>query len=117
MDGKSTRLKRLNRGDLLVFYSPKTKFRDGEPLQAFTALGEITDDAPYQVEMTPDFHPWRRKMTFLGAEEAPVRPLIKGLSFITDEKKWGFPFRRGLFEVEKEDFEEIAEAMEVELPH
>ncbi len=62
--GKNTRLKRLSKGDLLVFYSPKTQFKDGEPLQAFTALGEVTDTESYQVEMNPDFYPWRRKLTF-----------------------------------------------------
>ena len=113
--GKNSRLKRLNRGDLLVFYSPKTKFEDGETLQAFTALGEIADDEPYRVEMTPD-HPWRREMRFFRAEEASVRPLIKRLAFITNEEKWGFPFSRGLFEVEEEDFRRIAEAMNAELP-
>ena len=115
--GKSTRLKRLNRGDLLVFYSPKTAFKDGETLQAFTALGEITDDEPYRVEMTPDFHPWRRTMAFLEAEEASVRPLIARLNFIKDERKWGFPFRRGLFEIAGGDFERIAEAMQVKLTY
>lgn len=113
--GKNSRLKRLSKGDLLVFYSPKTKFEDGETLQAFTALGEVTDDEPYQVEMTPDFHPWRREMRFLEAEAASVRPLIERLVFITNEEKWGFPFSRGLFEIEKEDFKRIAEAMEAKL--
>lgn len=114
--GKSTRLRRLGRKDLLVFYSPKTAFKNGETLQAFTALGEIIDDEPYQVEMTPGFHPWRREMAFSEVEEAPVRPLIARLNFIKDETKWGFPFRCGLFEIEKEDFERIAEAMQVKLP-
>src|SRR5882757_9878622 len=58
--GRSTRLRKLAKGDLLVFYSPRTAFGAGEPLQAFTALGEITDEAPYQAELGPDFHPWRR---------------------------------------------------------
>ena len=113
--GKNTRLKRLNQGDLLVFYSPKTAFKKGDPLQAFTTLGEITDDEPYQVEMTPDFHPWRRKMRFIEAEEASVRLLIDELDFITNKEKWGFPFSRGLFEVKKEDFEQIAEAMNADV--
>ena len=71
--GKSSTLKRLARGDLVAFYSPRTDYPDGEPLQRFTAIGRVLDDAPYQVEMTPDFHPWRRQMEFLPAEEAPIR--------------------------------------------
>ena len=113
--GKNTRLKRLHKGDLLVFYSPKTKFRGGRPLQAFTALGEVTDTEPYQVEMTTDFHPWRRKLDFKQGDEAPVRPVISDLSFISDKEKWGFPFRRGLFKVSQADFEVIAKAMNISL--
>jgi hypothetical protein len=35
--------------------------------------------------------------------------------FIEDKQHWGFPFRRGLFRVERTDFALIAAAMEVEL--
>ena len=111
--GKNTRLKRLAKGDLLVFYSPKTEFKGGGPLQAFTALGEVTDPEPYQVEMTPDFHPWRRRVTFKEGDEAPIQPLLDDLSFIKDKEKWGFPFRRGLFKIDRVDFERIAGAMNV----
>ena len=109
--GKNTRLKRLGRGDRIVFYSPRTMFGGGEPLQRFTAAGEIADDAPYQVEMTPDFHPWRRAVKFFRCDEAPIQPLIDDLSFIVNKTSWGFPFRRGLFEIPERDFEIIATAM------
>jgi len=114
--GKATRLERLEQGDLIAFYSPRTAFRDGESLQAFTAIGRIADREPYQVEMRPDFHPWRRKVEFFSGRQAPVKPLIDALGFIADKKSWGFPFRRGLFEVGREDFARIAEAMHVALP-
>lgn len=110
--GRATRLKRLSRGDWLVFYSPRTDFRAGEPLQQFTALGRIADDAPYQVEMTPDFHPWRRAVEFSPCQAAPIQPLIESLSFISDKRGWGFTFRRGLFEIGAEDFERIAQALQ-----
>ena len=113
--GKNTRLKRLNQGDYLVFYSPRTHFRTGETLQAFTALGRVTDTEPYQVEMSPDFHPWRRNMTFFDGREAPVRPLIEHLAFIKNKESWGYPFRRGLFELSEGDFERIAAAIGVRL--
>ncbi len=109
--GKNTRLKRLAKGDCIVFYSPRTDFRGGDPLQAFTAIGEITDDEPYQVVMTHDFHPWRRRVRFSPSHEAPVQPLIPTLTFITNKTQWGFPFRRGLFEIGETDFQAIAEAM------
>ena len=113
--GKNTRLKNLKKGDLLVFYSAKTKFEHGESLQAFTAIGEIIDSEPYQAEMTPDFHPWRRDMSFFESQEAPIRPLIESLEFITNKKRWGFPFMRGLFEIGQQDFERVAKAMSVDI--
>jgi hypothetical protein len=109
--GRQTRLKKLAKGDLLVFYSPRTEFQGGDPLRAFTAIGRIADEEPYQVEMTPGFRPWRRRMRFLQGKEAPIEPLIETLDFIPDKKSWGFPFRRGLFEVGRADFLRIAKAM------
>lgn len=55
--GKNTKLKSLKQGDLLIFYSAKTQMENGEPLQNFTAIGAIADDEPYQVEVSPNFHP------------------------------------------------------------
>jgi len=112
--GKNTRLKRLTKGDRLVFYSPRTALHGGEPLQRFTAIGEIADDAPYQVTVTDEFRPWRRGMTFFPCSEAEIKPLIEQLNFITNKTQWGFPFRRGLFEIEEADFARIAQAMAVE---
>jgi len=112
--GKNTRLKRISKGDRIVFYSPRESLRAGEPVQQFTAIGEVTDDAPYQVEVTPDFQPWRRAVTFFDADAAPIKPLIEQLSFISNKQQWGFPFRRGLFEVSEADFAAIARAMGVD---
>ena len=113
--GSPHNLKRLQKGDLIVFYSGKTAYPEGDPYQKFTALGRISDDEPYQVEMTPTFHPFRRNVEFLEMNEASIRPLIEELSFIKDPKRWGFPFRRGLFEIPREDFEKIAAACDTEL--
>jgi hypothetical protein len=109
--GKATGLRRLAAGDRLVFYSPKTSLRDGERLQAFTAIGRIADDELYQVEMAPGFVPWRRKVEFLACVETPIGPLIDELTFIKDKRRWGYVFRFGLFEIPGEDFERIRRAM------
>lgn len=113
--GKRTRLQRLEKGDLIAFYSPRTEFRGGEPPQAFTAIGRVADEEPYQVEMRAGFHPWRRRVAFFESQASPIRPLIEALSFIKNKKKWGYAFRRGMFEVERTDFERIAEVMKVKL--
>ncbi|HEX8393436.1 MAG TPA: EVE domain-containing protein [Longimicrobium sp.] len=115
--GAARTIGRLRRGDWLVFYSPRTAFQGGAPLQSFTAIGRVVDDEPFQVPMTPTFHPWRRKLEFVPhAAEAPIRPLVDDLSFIADKAKWGFPFRRGLFPVPAADFARIAAAMGVAVP-
>jgi hypothetical protein len=40
-------LRKTARGDWIVFYSPKTAYPDGAPLQAFTAIGQLADDEPF----------------------------------------------------------------------
>jgi hypothetical protein len=113
--GSPHNLRRMGKNDSIVFYSHKTNFKNGTPLQQFTALVKCIDDEPYQVEMSPDFHPWRRNIEFIKCKEAPIRNLINDLSFIKDKQKWGFPFRRGLFEIPKEDFLKIVNAMEARI--
>jgi hypothetical protein len=109
--GKASGLKRLNAGDRLVFYSPKTSLLDGEPLKTFTAIGRVADDRLYQVEMAPGFAPWRRNVEFAACVEAPIGPLIEELSFITDKPRWGFLFRFGFFDIPCRDFDLIKAAM------
>src|SRR5262249_6246371 len=45
--GKRAPLARMNVGDWLVYYSPRTDFPDGAPLRAFTALGRIVGQDVY----------------------------------------------------------------------
>ena len=115
--GKASGLKRLKADDWLVYYSPKTSLRDGEPLQAFTAIGRVLDEELYQVEQAPGFTPWRRNIEFVKGTEAPIGPLIDQLSFIKDKRRWGYMFRVGLFKIPQEDFAVISRAMEAEAGH
>jgi len=45
--GKSAPLKRLQAGDRLVMYSPRTSYPDGEVLQSFTAIGVVASGEVY----------------------------------------------------------------------
>lgn len=114
--GKSGGLKRLRAGDRIVFYSPKTSYTGGEPLQAFTAIGRVKDEDLYQVEMAPDFVPWRRNIEFFECSETPIKPLIGELSFIKDKTHWGYMFRFGLFAIPEADFKKIQQAMDFAAP-
>lgn len=109
--GKGTGVKRLRTGDWVVFYSPKTAYRSGEQLRAFTAIGQVADEEFYQVELSPEFVPWRRNISFYDCNEVPIKPLIGGLSFIQDKIHWGYCFRFGLFEVPEADFMRIKDVM------
>jgi len=110
--GRPHALRRLKNGDLIAFYSPRTNYPDGEPLRRFTAIARVIDEEPFQAEMAPDFHPWRRLVEQITSHETPVGPLIKDLGFIRDKGRWGFVFRRGMFEIGEDDFRRIARAMD-----
>jgi hypothetical protein len=114
--GKRGPLEKLRAGGGLVMYSPRTSYPDGEALQSFTAIGVVTSGEIYQVEMTPDFKPYRLDVTFLESREAPIKPLVDGLSFIRNKTHWGAAFRFGQLKIPAEDFDLIAQAMGCRAP-
>jgi hypothetical protein len=107
--GKPHALRRMARGDWIVFYSPRVSHPTGAPLQAFTAIGRVVDDEPYQVSAGEET--WRRNVDFLDCAETPIRPLIDKLDFIEDKKRWGYKFRFGVFRVDDDDLQTIRAAM------
>jgi len=109
--GKKAPLQKLRAGDGLLMYSPRTAYPDGETLQAFTAIGIVGSGAIYQVEMAPDFIPYRIDVHFLPCQETPIRPLLDQLSFVTDKTHWGAAFRFGQLKIPEADFMLIASAM------
>lgn len=78
---KEAPLKRLRPGDRLLYYSPKTAIRSGEPIQAFTAIGEILDRPIRHESDGEGFHPFRRDVRYFAVGEAPIKPLLPNLSF------------------------------------
>lgn len=111
--GKISTLKHMSEGDWIIYYSPTYTFGGKDVCRCFTAIGTIDKGEPYTFEMSKDFIPWRRNVTFLQSKEVPIEPLLEKLSFIKDKKRWGFPFRRGSFEIPRQDFELIAKSMGV----
>ena len=109
--GKASPLKRMQKGDFVVYYSGKLEFGKPGKCQEFTAIGEVKDDEVYPFQMTPDFCPSRRNISFLPARDVSILPLIERLTFIQDKKKWGYPFRWGFFEINQHDFDLIAGQM------
>lgn len=109
--GKKAPVQRLKAGDMLVMYSPRESYPAGQALQAFTAIGIVKSGDVYQVEMSPDFKPYRVDVDFSTCREAPIRPLIERLSFIRSKAHWGAAFRFGYVKVPEADFALIADAM------
>ena len=109
--GKAQPLKRMKRGDWIIYYSPQEIFGEKSPCQRFTAIGEVIGDEVYQVEMMPGFVPYRRDIRFLPSGEVPIRPLLEQLSFIQNKSRWGYVFRFGHLQIPEADFRLIAKTM------
>ena len=108
--GKAAPLERMHAGDGFIYYSPRTEYPDGPPLQTFTAIGRIRDGNVYQAEMG-DFRPFRLAVDYLPSREAPIKPLLPDLTFIRSKTHWGAAFRFGILRAPEEDFLRIAHAM------
>ncbi len=109
--GKEAPLRRLSRGDRLVYYSPREQHPDGAPLQAFTALGRVEDDEVFQVELSSSFRPWRRRVRYERVRELRAADVLDELDVVPDPRRWGSVVRRGLVEIRRDDFDRIAGRM------
>ena len=106
--GKAAPLNRMQRGDWLLYYSPKIRLHGNEKLQAFTAVGQIADDHAYPFQMSADFIPFRRNVAY--AEIARDCPL----SIARQHRQWqryAGMLRYGHFEISADFFNWIARYM------
>lgn len=115
--GKSTPLRRMRRGDWLIYYSPRTELKKGQPLQAFTAVGQVVDERVYEYRMSDSFMPYRRDIRYIPCQQTKIAGLLDKLSFTKGNHSWGYAFRYGHFEIGREDFLMIANAMLAGNPH
>jgi hypothetical protein len=113
--GKAAPLKRLNKGDGVLFYSPTIKLGVPDDFKSFTLIGRVADDAIEQHDMGNGFVPFRRAVTFFPSTPAPIRPLLEELEFTKGKKNWGYSFRFGLLEIKSGDFQTIGNAMNADL--
>ncbi|WP_040811713.1 EVE domain-containing protein [Nocardia concava] len=110
--GKRAAVERMSPGDGLVYYSPRTGMREGEPIKSFTALGTIAEGPAWQVEEAGGcFRPWRRAVDYdPDARQVPIDDLRTELD-LTSVPNWGIVLRRGLVELTAHDFDLISRAM------
>ena len=109
--GKASPLRRMRKGDFVIYYSSKRRFGKPEKCQEFTAIGIVKDDEVYPFQMTAEFCPFRRNIEFYESQEVSILPLIDELEFIQNKKSWGYPFRFGFFEIKKQDFKLLSSKM------
>jgi hypothetical protein len=109
--GKSSPLKRMKKGDFVIYYSGKQILGKPDKCQEFTALGKVIDDETYQFQVSEDFCLSRRNIEFLQCNNISILPLIDYLDFIQNKKSWGYPFRFGFFEINNHDFDLISSQM------
>ena len=114
--GAKPGIQRMQPGDGLVYYSPKTSYPDGDPLREFTAIGHIAEGDAWQADATmsgmSDFRPWRRKVDYdESAHATPIALLLEILELTRGNRNWGFVMRRGQVEISAHDFGVIANEM------
>ncbi len=109
--GKASPLKRMRKGDFVIYYSGKQSFGKPEKCQEFTAIGTVKDDEVYPFQMIADFCPFRRDIEFFESVDVSILPLINDLDFIQNKKSWGYPFRFGFLEIKEHDFKLISSQM------
>lgn len=108
--GKKGPLSKLSAGDGFIYYSPKIAMDKQEPCKCFTAIGKVKSGKVYQVEMTPDFLPFRVDVEYFPCKDVLISDLFDQLE-LTKEKSWGMKLRRGLVEISREDFWAISRAV------
>lgn len=111
--GKKAPLAKTSAGDGLIYYSPKIAMDQPASCKCFTAIGKIRDGKVYQVEMTPDFHPFRITIDYFPCKEVPLAHLYDRLE-LTQSSYWGMQLRRGFLELSETDFHTIAYAMGID---
>ncbi|WP_308505063.1 EVE domain-containing protein [uncultured Actinomyces sp.] len=90
--GKKAPLRRMERGDYILYYSPKQEFRSRRPCQAITACGVVIGDEVYQYEMFPGFVPYRRDIEWqTQVREVPLDVLrtLPGWSEVAPKLRFG----------------------------
>ncbi|MFF0456801.1 EVE domain-containing protein [Nocardia africana] len=110
--GKRAAVERMRPGDGLVYYSPRTGMREGDPVKSFTAIGTIDDRPVWQADDQGGcFRPWRRAVNYRPDARDITIDTVRGDLDLTSVPNWGIVLRRGVVELSAHDFEVISRAM------
>ncbi|RAW13018.1 MULTISPECIES: EVE domain-containing protein [Paenibacillus] len=109
--GKVASLRKMNAGDWLIYYSPRTSMQGGKVLQAFTAIGRVIDNHVYTYQVSDSFVPHRRNVQYYPCQQVKIADLLEQLLLTRGQARWGYHFRYGHLQIQREDFLKIAAAM------
>jgi len=109
--GKGPPLRRMKRGDWLIYYSPSVEL-GGASLRAFTALGQLEDDQVFSFDMGGGFVPFRRRVRYLHTREVRLDDVKQKLELCA-APHWSMALRRGLLPLSQRDLLTLADAMGV----
>ena len=109
--GKLAPLRRVAPGDRVAHYAPATVLHGTDKLQSFVSIGVVQTGEPYEADTGDGFVAWRRDVSYVAAQEAPILQLIHHLDFVESPQRWGSKLRFGLFEISDHDIHLIAGAM------
>jgi len=106
--GKKAPLSRMNKGDRILYYSPKQSLKSNIPCQNITAVGTMVDDQVYSYEMFPGFIPYRRNVLYEnGVKEVSIEDLRNLDEWNLQRSKLRF----GHFEISETLFDQIYHIM------
>lgn len=107
--GKKAPLMRIHSGDWLIYYSPGFKMGKSD-IKSFTAIGKVIDDQVFQFQISSDFVPYRRHISYLPCKDLAIDEVKSELELCRGPS-WGFKLRRGIVELSRSDFEKIKRKM------
>ena len=112
--GKHVAVKSLKKGDWIAYYSPREGMGEGETVQAFTTIGQVTSEEPYQVEQAKGFNPFRVDVDYIeAATSAPIKPMLDDLDLTKGRgANWGIVMRGSKRKLSERDMRLIADAMD-----
>jgi predicted RNA-binding protein len=107
-------------GDIVVFYIGKKRsgYYDRQGIVAnFGPIARIVgqplyDETRIWKSRFGEIYPWRRKISIILNKQISARNIIKELSFVRNQSRWGFYLIRGVRKITAEDYKMIFNALD-----
>jgi predicted RNA-binding protein len=110
----------MDEGDIVVFYIGKKRsgYYDRQGIVAnFGPIARIVglpfhDETRIWKSKFGEIYPWRRKISIILNKQISARNIIKELSFVRNQSRWGLYLIRGVRRITAEDYKVISNAFD-----